>query len=196
MKRFFALCLMAVAFATAPAFSDDLQDGFDAYYERDYKTVLQKLRPLAEQGVASAQYYMGVMYRNGQGVVQDYKTAVKWWRLSSEQGDSLAQYNLGVMYNNGDGVVQNYKEAMKWWKLSAEQGIADAQYGLGWMYDRGEGVLQDIVLAHMWFNIAASNDHEKAHENRDNLAKKMSHSQIEKAQGLASECVNKNYKGC
>ena len=43
-----------------------------------------------------AQYNLGVMYENGQGVPQDYKTAVKWYRLAAEQGDAGAQFNLGV----------------------------------------------------------------------------------------------------
>jgi hypothetical protein len=33
-------------------------------------------------------------------------------------------------------------------------------------------------------------------ENRDIVAKKMTPSQIEKAQTLAGECVAKNYKSC
>lgn len=33
-------------------------------------------------------------------------------------------------------------------------------------------------------------------KNRDIVAKKMTSSQIEKAQDLARECVKKNYEGC
>ena len=64
--------------------------------------------PLAEAGYDVAQFNLGVMYDNGQGVLQDYKEAVKWYRLAAEQGYADAQYNLGVMYDNGEGVPQDY----------------------------------------------------------------------------------------
>ena len=60
-------------------------------------------RLAADQGDAGAQYNLGVMYDNGQGVPQNYAEAVKWYRLAADQGDASAQYNLGVMYDNGRG---------------------------------------------------------------------------------------------
>ncbi|EMU3502697.1 sel1 repeat family protein [Neisseria gonorrhoeae] len=61
----------------------------------------------AEQGNAAAQFNLGVMYENGQGVRQDYVQAVQWYRKASEQGDAQAQYNLGLMYYDGRGVRQD-----------------------------------------------------------------------------------------
>ena len=72
-----------------PAFSADFQKGVTAAQSGDYATALRELTPLAKQGDADAQYNLGLMYRNGQGVPQDYKTAVKWYRLAAEQGDAL-----------------------------------------------------------------------------------------------------------
>ncbi len=196
MKRFVALCLVAVAFATAPAFSADLDRGAVAYLKGDYKTALREFQPLAEQGDADAQYLLGVFYKDGEGVPQDYKTAAKWHSLSAEQGQTHAQFALALMYEKGQGVPQDYKEAVKWYTLSAEQGHADAQHNLAIMYGTGEGVLQDYVRAHMWFNLAASNGSEKASGGRDIIETGMTPLQIEKAQGLARACVAKDYKGC
>jgi uncharacterized protein len=83
----------------------------------------------AEQGNAGAQFNLGVMYNNGQGVPEDYKTAVKWFRLAAEQGQANAQFNLGVMYNNGQGVPQDYIRAHMWWNLAASSGYKDAVSG-------------------------------------------------------------------
>ena len=126
MKRFVALCFVAVAFATAPAFSADFQTGLDAYKKGDFATALLEFQPLAEQGNASAQFFMGWMYKNGQGVAQDYKEAVKWWRLSAEQGDADAQNNLAAMYDEGHGVLQDYLRAHMWFNLSASNGSENA----------------------------------------------------------------------
>ena len=76
----------------------------------------------AEQGNASAQYNLGVMYFNGQGGPQNDETAVKWWRLAAKQGYDSAQLFLGFMYESGRGVPQNDKTAVKWFRLAAEQG--------------------------------------------------------------------------
>jgi len=85
---------------------------------------------------------------------------------------------------------------VKWYKLAAKQGNAPAQYNLGLMYAMGTGVIKDNVYAHMWWNIAASSGHKNATKNRDIVAKRMSPSQLEKAQKLVRECVRKKYKGC
>ena len=81
--------------------------------------------------------------------------------------------------------------------LLRNKGHAKAQYNLGLMYAKGKGVLQDYVRAHMWYNIAAmSGESKNASKNRDIVAKRMTPSQLEKAQDLARECVAKDYKGC
>ena len=136
------------------------------------------------------------MYQNGQGVIQNYKIAVKWYKLSAEQGHPDAQSNLGNMYTKGDGVIQNYKTAVKWYRLSAEQGNADAQFHLGTRYALGRGVTTNNIYAHMWSNIAASSGHKDASSVRDIVSKKMTSSEISTAQQLASECLEKKYKGC
>ena len=100
------------------------------------------------------------------------------------------------MYRKGEGVPQDDKTAVKWWTLAAEQGHAKAQYNLGVMYSNGQGVPQDYVRAHMWVNLGASNGVTGGAGSRDQLAKKMTPSQIAEAQTLARECVKKNYKGC
>ena len=81
----------------------------------------------AGQGSASAQFNLGVIYYQGQGVPQDYKEAVKWFTKAAEQGAASAQFRLGFMYLEGKGVLEDYKEAMKWFTKAAEQGNADAQ---------------------------------------------------------------------
>ena len=42
-------------------------------------------RPLADQGVAEAQFVVGAMYKNGQGVPQDYVLAHMWFNLASSR---------------------------------------------------------------------------------------------------------------
>ncbi len=78
--------LLLTLLVGTPAFSGDLIKGLTAFQSSDYATALREWTPLAEQGLANAQFNLGNMYENGRGVLQDYKTAVKWYRLAAEQG--------------------------------------------------------------------------------------------------------------
>ena len=148
---------------------------------------------LATVSVCSAQDFDKGAAAHKQG---DYAAALREWRPLAAQGDASAQYNLGSMYHKGNGVTQDYREAVRLYGLAAAQGDAFAQFNLGVMYDNGQGVTQDNVYAHMWFNIAASSGDARAVKNRDIVAGRMTAADISKAQGLARECVKKNYKGC
>ncbi|HJM83237.1 MAG TPA: tetratricopeptide repeat protein [Nitrospinota bacterium] len=178
------------------SWSADLDKGFAAHKRGDYKTALREFKPLAKQGDALAQNYLGYMYEKGQGVVKDDKTAVKWYTLAAKQGHADAQNNLGEMFYNGLGVVQDFKTAVKWLTLSAEQGYAGAQNNLGGNYYNGQGVPENMVYAYMWVNIAVSSGDKNAAKNRDMVAKKMTPAEISAAQKLTRECVRKQYKGC
>ena len=119
------------------------------------------------------------------------------WKLLAEQGDAEAQHNLGLIYQNGIGIASDYDTAIKWFKSAAEQRYAESSYHLGLMYFSGNyGVTQDYILAHMWWNISASQDNKAAGYIRDRLQKKMTATQVEKAQDLARECLARNYMDC
>lgn len=47
---------------------------------------LQDMQGLADMGNDEAQFGLGVMYENGDGVPQDYRQAAVWYRKSAEQG--------------------------------------------------------------------------------------------------------------
>jgi len=122
----FLLSLTFLFLFSGSVFADDFQDATDAYNRQDYETAYKLILPLAEQGDASAQFNLGLMYEDGQGVPQDYKEAVKWTRLAADQGDADAQYNLGQMYYFSRGVPQDSVLAHMWWNLAGSNGNKDA----------------------------------------------------------------------
>ncbi len=119
MKRVTAFVVLLVILA-APAWAG-LDEGVAAYMRGDYATAVREWRPLAEQGDAAAQYYLGNLYRTGQGVPQDYAEAERWYRRAVEQGYASAQFNLGVIYDKGYGVPQDYVQAQMWYSLAEAQ---------------------------------------------------------------------------
>ncbi len=111
----------------------------------DFKETLQA----AEQGNAEAQFSLGKMYYEGQGVRQDYAEAARWYLKAAEQGDPVAQNNLGVAYTKGQGVRQDPVQAEQWYRKAAEQGYAQAQYNLGNMYAKrrqNKGMLKPNLI--------------------------------------------------
>jgi hypothetical protein len=194
MKKL-TIALLLVTLSALTSWAGDFQKGVSAYASGDYTTALQEFTELAEQGKASAQFNLGVMYDNGQGALQDYKQAVKWYTKAAEQGYSDAQLNLAFKYANGQGVLQDFTEARYWYTRAAEQGNTEAQFNLGFNAWVGKGVPKNYIRAHMWFNIAAASGYDSA-DLRDAVAENLTAQEITKAQSLARECVKKNYKGC
>ena len=99
--------------------SNEYEDGLAAYKHGDYKTACARFMEAADQGYLDAQYMLGRMYDNGEGVPQDYNQAVIWYRKAADQGHASAQSKLGWMYYNGQGVPKDYVEAHKWFNLAA-----------------------------------------------------------------------------
>ena len=66
----------------------DFQQGLKAFQSGDFKTALQVWRSLAEQGDASAQLILGIMYAKGEGVAKDNTQALYWYRKAAEQGSA------------------------------------------------------------------------------------------------------------
>jgi uncharacterized protein len=184
--RFPVALVLSIVCLAAPVWAD-FKAGVDAYHRGDYATALREWQPLAEQGQALAQYNLGLLYANGQGVSKDDAQAQQWYEKAAAQGHADAQVNLGILYDYGRGVAQDYKKAVYWYRLSAKQGNELAQRQLGLMFERGDGVPQDYVQAYMWYTLGAANGAKRGAALRDALAKRMTPDQIAEAQQLARE---------
>ena len=119
----------------------------------------------AEAGEALAQFNLGGMYANGEGVLKDATQAVAWYRKAADQGYASAQFNLGVMYANGEGVPKDATQAIAWYRKATDQGYASAQFNLGMIYANGEGVPKDAAQAVAWYRKAADQGHASAQNN-------------------------------
>ena len=60
---------------------------------KDYKLAGKWYRKSADQGNASAQNNLGVMYDNGRGVPKDYVIAYMWFNLSASNGRQGSEKN-------------------------------------------------------------------------------------------------------
>ena len=72
----------------------DYEDAVAAYAAGDYRKAFRLLKGLAEQGNVDAQYNLGVMYYEGEGVPKDYVQAYAWTIIAVVQGHEDAKHNL------------------------------------------------------------------------------------------------------
>ncbi len=185
LTRSLLLALALTAGAWVPVQAQTFEKSLAAYERKDYRTVFAGFQKLAEQGDASAQFNLGQMYANGQGVPKNEQQAAAWYRKAAEQGNADAQFNLGVMYRDGQGVPKDETQAVAWYRKAAEQGLASAQFNLGVRYNDGRGVPKDDQSAYFWLLLASAQGLQNAVKNRDIVERRLSPEQRAAAQASA-----------
>jgi TPR repeat protein/transglutaminase-like putative cysteine protease len=129
--------------------------GVRAFDNENYELALSRLKPLAEQGHAGAQSYVGAIYEHAHGVALDHREAARWYLLAAAQGDAYSQMSLGEIYEKGLGVARDDTRAAEWYAKAADLGDRHAQLSLATMYRDGRGVARDYKQALKWYALAA-----------------------------------------
>jgi len=165
-----------------------------AMQRKEYSAALNLLTPLAEQGDARAQSYLGLIYEKGYSVHRNFTEAVKWYSLAANQGEAEAQSNLGYLYERGLGVPKDMKEANRLFRLAANQNEGIAQYSLGVSYGTGDGIQRDDVQSYMWISLSRNGgwkpgemDISQTNMIINTLTERMTKAQIIDAQRLAHD---------
>ena len=149
-----AAMLLSSLLWAAPAVAG-YEEGLAARQRGDFAAAIREWAAAADAGDARAQFGLGAMYRNGEGLALDAGQAAALYRKAAQQGHVQAQFSLGVLYQNGVGVAKDDAIAATWYTQAARQSHAQAQYNLAVMYQLGAGVKQDLVEAFAWLTLAA-----------------------------------------
>lgn len=128
---------------------------------------------LAEGGDKIAQFNLGLMYENGDGIPQDYS--------SESPSRKMSWLSIRALH---------LKEAEKWYIKSAKKGNSNAMFNLGVMYHNEKLPKDNPYIAYAWFSVAKENGHELAERNLDILKAKMTKVQMDKANSLSTEIYN------
>lgn len=100
------------------------------------KTLLKRFKPeqaleyftqAAAKGSAEANYQLGELYYNGNGVKKSFPTAKSYYKKAADAGVASAQYMMGVMARNGQGGDKDINEAKRWLQKAADQGYSQAE---------------------------------------------------------------------
>lgn len=144
--RFF-LILFSFSILSFAALADMTQ-AHTAYDEGDFTSALELFLKEAEQGNSEAQFSVGVMYRNGQGIAKNYDESLKWLRISAAQKYRPAIYAIGLAYIHGLGMQKDPHEAMKYFQKGHDLQHARSSEALAMIYLYGQyNVKKDVVKA-------------------------------------------------
>ncbi len=103
-----------------------IETAFEAYQKKDFRTEIRLIRPLADEGVAAAEYLLALDYIGGEGVVQDMSKGAELLQAAAKQGLPDAQNLLGLDYELGVGVPKDRVQAYVWYARSAAGGMDSA----------------------------------------------------------------------
>ncbi len=98
----------------------------DLMQKEDFYEAADVCSAMAQKGNSAAQFVLGVLYYQGNGIMADTVKAQKWMRKAAEQNYAQAQYNLGIMMANDQGGPADLVTAYAWLKVSADNGYAPA----------------------------------------------------------------------
>ena len=136
MKKLFLLPILLLSLISTSSFSEGgYKEGWAAYNKGAYATAMKLYRKGAEEGEQKAQYYLGLMYLNGEGISEPNKEeAVKWFRKAVEKGDvqvrADASHSLRRLYKEGltskdysikKGSILGSKNSLKLTPMSSSQ---------------------------------------------------------------------------
>ena len=114
----------------------------------DYREAVKWYRKAAEQGDASAQNNLGVMYADGAGVLQDYVTAYAWANVAEANGNDVKKFKSEFleMKMTPDQIAKAEELFIEMVKknpklLNKKQNWNPIDPALKWIYRRPEGLI-------------------------------------------------------
>ena len=109
----------------------------------------------------------------------------------ARSGNADAEELIGVMHAMGLGVPRDDVRAFDWYLRASLKGHPGAQSGLGWYYEVGRGLpAPDLVRAYLWYTLSAIGGDPDAAVSQEEVAKKMTPEQIQRALAMVGD-----YKG-
>lgn len=118
----------------------------------------------------------------------DFEAAMQEFLPLARSGNADAEELIGVMYALGLGVERDDERAFEWYLRSSLKGHPGAQSGIGWYYEVGRGMpAPDLVRAYTWYVLSAIGGDPDAAISQEEVVKKMTKEQIDKAHILIDD---------
>ena len=107
---------------------------------------------------------------------------------AARSGNADAEELIGIMYAMGLGVKRDDIRAFDWYLRASMKGHPGAQSGVGWYYEIGRGLpAPDLIRAYTWYVLSAIGGDPDAAISQEEVIKKMTREEIEKAHVLIND---------
>ncbi len=118
----------------------------------------------------------------------EFDAAMEQLLPAAQSGNADAEELIGVMYALGLGVERDDARAFEWYLRASMKGHPGAQSGVGWYYEVGRGMpAPDLVRGYMWYVLSAIGGDPDAAMSQEEIVKKMTPEQIQKAHVLIDD---------
>ncbi len=118
----------------------DLTEALTAFKIKRYEQAFAEFSYLADEGDATAVYYLGKMYAQGLGVEKDDQKAIEYYQKAESAYNIDATYELAeILLKDAQGKEDpKFEMGLKYLKRAAYAGQPDALYQLGTYSENGE----------------------------------------------------------
>lgn len=144
--------ILAISLLAVMSFSDDINDGLDAYNKKDYSTALQVWQKACDNGTATGCHNLGFMYAKGEGVEKNIEIAVTLYRKACDNNFSRSCFFVGAYEYD----KKNFDDAFTPFKKACEVDVLESCIMTGAMYETGLGTKQDFSKAFDDYNKACA----------------------------------------
>lgn len=127
---------------------------------------LERLRQVAAQGHAPAQFFLAKLYEKGEaGVAIDLPESRMWAERAASHGSRPAMYMLAEFNLHGTGGEKDPAAAALWFRRAADLGWVKAQFALGALHEQGLGATANLAEAYKWYLVASRSGDADARQN-------------------------------
>ncbi len=156
----------------------------NAYLAGNYTAAYQDWLERAQNGEPEAQFNLGFLFENGQGVNQDFFTAARWYDLAARQNYPAADQMLRAVHGRIEKATQ---DKLATWLPNAERGDPISQLALSEILAAGQIVEKNNIGAMKWLRLALENTENKSLRNRmlrfeKNLTEQMTEAELKEVQ--------------
>ncbi len=120
------LCCQVVWSADTDAtIKNRLDPGKSAYFSGKYTEAVNYLLPIAKQGNAESQYYMGLIYSADSWAGRDASVAISYLLSAADQNYKPAMAQISRMYEAGEGVEKDLLLSTDWFRKSKDRVVSN-----------------------------------------------------------------------
>lgn len=173
-----------------------------AYDAEDYEVAFNQFSQAASAQSPEAQYWLGMCYLNGYGVILNLNDAALWHEAAAEAGWVDSAYMLALLYMRGIPEVKNvsgqsffdtpevdynnlqpdWDKSRYWAKIAAEQELAEAQALYAYLISNETKDPEIIAEALGWYDKAISHDSSQGYMGKGLLLLRLGESEVDYAE--------------